>query len=103
MSKLKYVIRHEFKLTAANKTFVILTILGPFLIFAITVLPTLLATSPEAAKPANPIAIYGASASLEEALYAAFSGVEAKIVPSSDLEAAKSAVLKGDLQRASRD
>ena len=30
----------EFRLTAANKAFIVLTILGPFLIFAVTVLPT---------------------------------------------------------------
>jgi ABC-2 type transport system permease protein len=43
-SRLAQIIRMEFKLTAANKAFIVLTVLGPFLIFAVTVLPTILAT-----------------------------------------------------------
>jgi ABC-2 type transport system permease protein len=43
-SRLAQIIRMEFRLTAANKAFVILTILGPFLLAAVTVLPTFLAT-----------------------------------------------------------
>ena len=39
MSKLAKVIIHEFKMVAANKAFVILTALGPFLIVAMSVLP----------------------------------------------------------------
>ena len=39
-SRLWQIIRMEFRLTAANKAFIVLTILGPFLIFAVTVLPT---------------------------------------------------------------
>jgi ABC-2 type transport system permease protein len=34
----------EFRLTAANKAFIVLTVLGPFLIFAVTALPAILAT-----------------------------------------------------------
>lgn len=40
--KIKTIFNHEFKVFAMNKTFVILTIIGPFLIFGITVLPSLL-------------------------------------------------------------
>jgi ABC-2 type transport system permease protein len=40
--KLFRIMRMEFKLTTANKAFIALTILGPFLIVAVTVLPTLL-------------------------------------------------------------
>ncbi len=43
MRKLWKVTVHEFKVIAANKTFLILTILGPFLLLAISVLPNLLA------------------------------------------------------------
>lgn len=39
-SRLLQIIRMEFRLTAANKAFIVLTLLGPFLIFAVTVLPT---------------------------------------------------------------
>ena len=41
-SRLWKIVRMEFRLTAANKAFIILTILGPFLIFAVTVLPSVL-------------------------------------------------------------
>lgn len=43
------VARHEFRVTAANKAFVAITLLGPFLLLAISVLPALLATSGAAA------------------------------------------------------
>ncbi len=38
-SRLWKILRMEFRLTAANKAFVILTIVGPFLIVAVTILP----------------------------------------------------------------
>lgn len=40
--KLKTIFNHEFKVFALNKTFLILTLIGPFLIIAITVLPSVL-------------------------------------------------------------
>jgi ABC-2 type transport system permease protein len=43
-TRLWKIIRMEFRLTAVNKAFVILTILGPFLISAVTMLPGLLST-----------------------------------------------------------
>jgi len=43
--KLWRIMRMEFRLTTANKAFIVLTILGPFLIVAVTVLPALLTTS----------------------------------------------------------
>jgi ABC-2 type transport system permease protein len=46
--KLFRIMRMEFRLTTANKTFIVLTILGPFLIVAVTVLPMLLAMNPRA-------------------------------------------------------
>lgn len=53
------VMRQEFKMTAANKAFLIITIIGPFLILAISVLPSLLATSSEISEGTN-IAVIGA-------------------------------------------
>ena len=44
MSKLWKVTVHTFKTNAKTKTFLILTILGPFILFAFAVLPSLLAT-----------------------------------------------------------
>lgn len=68
MSRLPAIIRHEFRLMAANKTFVILTILGPFLILAVTVLPGLLSMNPKALSGGEPIAVSGADAGLAKTL-----------------------------------
>lgn len=57
MRKLLAVLRHEFKKTAANKAFVVMTILGPFLILAVTVLPTLLARNTESLPGGGRVAI----------------------------------------------
>jgi len=46
MSKILKIARQEFKMTAANKAFIIITLLGPFLIMAVTVLPMVLASGP---------------------------------------------------------
>lgn len=40
--KIKTIFSHEFKVFALNKTFLILTIIGPFLILGVTVLPSIL-------------------------------------------------------------
>jgi ABC-2 type transport system permease protein len=45
MGKLAKIIRMEFRLTVMSKVFVVLTIIGPFLIAAIAILPSLLSTS----------------------------------------------------------
>jgi ABC-2 type transport system permease protein len=89
------VIRHEFRLTAANKAFVILTILGPFLIFAVTVLPSLLAQSPGAVASGKPLALFGAPPPVEQTLTAAFSGMGIEVEWVDDAAAAKDSVLEG--------
>jgi ABC-2 type transport system permease protein len=61
MSKLAKIIRMEFRLTVANKVFIVLTIIGPFLIAAVTLLPSLLAMSGNTmGSPATKIALLGA-------------------------------------------
>jgi ABC-2 type transport system permease protein len=61
MSKLAKIIRMEFRLTVANRVFVVLTILGPFLIAGVTILPSLLSTSVAAmGAQATKIALLGA-------------------------------------------
>jgi ABC-2 type transport system permease protein len=57
MHRLFTIARHEFKMTAANKAFVIITIIGPFLILAVTVLPGLLAADPTALAKNSKIAV----------------------------------------------
>ena len=95
MSKLKYVVRHEFRLTAANKAFVILTIIGPFLIFAVTVLPSLLTQSPGAVASGKPLALFGAPAAVEKTLEATFSGMGIAVERVDDVAAAKASVKNG--------
>lgn len=58
MSRLLAIIRHEFRLMAANKAFVILTILGPFLILAFTVLPGLISMNPKVLSGGEAIAVW---------------------------------------------
>ena len=47
MKKIWNVVGHEFRMTAATKAFIILTILGPFLLIGITVVPALVSQSAE--------------------------------------------------------
>ncbi len=62
MTKLGKIIRMEFRLTAANRAFVVLTILGPFLIAAVMVLPALMSTKQNAmGSPPLRVAIAGVS------------------------------------------
>ena len=95
MPKIFHVLRHEFKLAAANKAFVVLTILGPFLILAVTVLPTLLTNSPGAMAAGKPIAIFGATPALREILGKSFAGLGMEVRDAADEASVKSAVLKG--------
>jgi ABC-2 type transport system permease protein len=102
MKKLRQVIRHEFRLAAANKTFIVLTLLGPFIILAVTVLPTLLARTPGAASDDRPVAILGAPPALQASLEGAFTGMGITLSGDEglDVEGAKKAVLGGTLQGA---
>ncbi len=98
MSKLGHVIRHEFRLTAANKAYVVLTLLGPFLIFAVTVLPSLLVQKPGAIASGKPCAIVGAPPEAEAALRQVFSGmgIEVEALPEAELAEGKASVVSGE-------
>lgn len=95
MNKLKYVIRHEFRLTAANKAFVLLTIFGPFLIFAVTVMPSLITQSPGTVASGKPLAVYGAPEPVEQALMQAFSAMNIEVRKVDNVAKAKTGVLNG--------
>ena len=77
MNKIFKVAKQELKMTAANKAFVIITIIGPFLIVALSVIPTLL-TSGTAVSEGSKIGLVGAPADLEGSLSRAlsYSGIE---------------------------
>lgn len=63
MSNLGKVVRQEFKMTTGNRAFVIITIIGPFLIIAMAVLPGLFANRGMAGREAV-VGVYGAPESL---------------------------------------
>jgi ABC-2 type transport system permease protein len=83
MSKLAKIIRMEFKLTAANKLFIVLTILGPFLIAAVTVLPGTLSGS-RMGSPETRIAIAGPDQGLIDAIGPALAASKIRLVPAQD-------------------
>ncbi|MBN1241264.1 MAG: ABC transporter permease [Spirochaetales bacterium] len=95
MRKLALIVRHEFRMAAANKAFVILTILGPFLILAVTVLPTFVANNPAAMSGGRPVAVSSAVPGAAEALAAAYGGMGVEVSVTDDPQAAKAAVLDG--------
>lgn len=95
MGKLKYVVRHEFRLAAANKAYVILTVLGPFLIFAVTVLPTLITRSPGAMAGGKPVAVFGASPDLYASLDASFGQIGLKTESAESEDQGKRSVADG--------
>jgi len=67
------VTRQEFKMTAANKAFVVITIIGPFLILGITVLPGLLSINTKIAAGTEVAVVGGDDAIFTKAKAAAAS------------------------------
>jgi ABC-2 type transport system permease protein len=73
--KVGRIMRMEFRLTVANKAFIVLTVLGPFLIVAVTVLPTLLAMNESAAGgPETRVAVANADPEF-------LAGLESELLP----------------------
>lgn len=96
MDRLLAVAKREFKAAAANKTFVIMTILGPFFILALTILPSLLTNNPRAMGSGKPVAIYAANTNAGIVLTDALSAQDLPLVRSADPQLAKNLVLAGD-------
>lgn len=95
MNKVIRIMRHEFKLATANKAYVILTLLGPFLILAITVLPSLMAQDPGSMAGGKPVALYGAPEPVARTLSSVFSGTGVDTLQAESLDAGKQMVLDG--------
>jgi ABC-2 type transport system permease protein len=73
MGKLAKIIRMEFRLTVANKVYIVLTAIGPFLIAGITILPGVLSQSPTAmGSSATKIALLGADPRFVQEMAPAF-------------------------------
>ncbi|TVR65019.1 MAG: ABC transporter permease, partial [Spirochaetaceae bacterium] len=100
MSKLTTIIKQEFKMTAANKAFVVMTILGPFLIAAISILPGTLAQRQGEVAENTVIAFVGGSDALFDQMSQSLVGT--RLVPErfADDESARRAVLDGDVSGA---
>jgi ABC-2 type transport system permease protein len=97
MHRLLAVTKREFKAAAANKTFVIMTILGPFFILAVTILPTLLTNNPRAMGSSKPIAIYAANAEAGSFLEETLTAQNLPLIRAENPQSAKELVLAGEL------
>jgi ABC-2 type transport system permease protein len=100
MSKLGRIVRMEFRLTVANKVFIVLTILGPFLIAAVTILPSLLTMSGNAiGSPVVKIALVGANPRLLSEISPVLLQSNIQISPvQQSAESLDSQVQNGDLE-----
>ncbi len=78
--KLLKITRMEFKLTAANRAFIVLTILGPFLIIGMTVLPSLLSRSGGFGAQEVKIAVVNADPAFLQGIKPALEGAGIRVV-----------------------
>ena len=85
-------------MTAANKAFIIITILGPFLLAAVTFLPTLLARNAASIDEGTVVAISGGDDVLKDALNKAFKEAPITIYYSQETETLEQAVLDREIQ-----
>ncbi|MBI9106774.1 MAG: ABC transporter permease [Spirochaetales bacterium] len=96
MRKLFVLIKYNFRRTAVKKSFVVLTILGPFIIIAMSVLPGLLMTRSMESVTEAGIAVYGGDDKVAEALIAS-SPDFLNMSRSRDFEESRDACMKGSL------
>ncbi len=94
--KIRIIADHEFRAVAHTKTFLIITILGPFLIFAVTVLPTILSNGEGQVQEGSMIAVTGTGDDVVSALQAAFEPRGVQIVQGDNLESLKEELLDND-------
>jgi ABC-2 type transport system permease protein len=96
MTKLWKVTAHEFRRTAVTRAFLILTILGPFLITAMGVVPTLVSTS--ASQRVSEIAVLGMPEPLYREVAPLLEGLKIRLIQWQEGEAqADARVLAGKL------
>lgn len=96
MHRLIAVTRREFRAAAANKTFAVMTLLGPFLILAVTVLPTLLANNPASMGGGKPIAVVSVQEGAVSYLSTGLQSQGLSLIRLAETAAAKDAVLAGE-------
>lgn len=78
--KMMRIARMEFRQTARNRAFVIVTIIGPFIIVAMSVLPSLLAMNEADALEETTISMINGPPELQQAVTSALSGTPIRIV-----------------------
>ncbi len=98
MKRLLKVIKMEFKITAANKAFIIITVLGPFLLLAVTILPTLLVRSSGEVSEGTVIGIAGGDERLMRELERASGETPFSFVRGENAENMREAVLEKDMK-----
>lgn len=96
MSKLTKVIAHEFRMTAGSRAFIILTVLGPFLITAMSILPSLL--SMRAQRRSTVVALAGGPDSLYAQVAPALAAMKIELIrPPAGTADLDDRVYKGEL------
>lgn len=95
MRKLLYILRHEFRMAAVNRAYVVLTVLGPFLILAVTVLPTLVNRDPGSTAGGRPLAVLSGASGARAALTGAFGAMDIDVTAVQDAATGKAGVLEG--------
>ncbi len=86
MNNMFKIAKQEFKMTAANKAFIIITIIGPFLILALTVLPTLLVDKTMQIEPGTTIGISGIDHNFYNVLSSSLTGSNIEIFQEDNIE-----------------
>lgn len=97
MRHLWRIAREEFKMTAANKAFVVITIIGPFLIAAMSVIPGLEMSSPTI-QPGTAIGVYGGSPRLVADIESGAAKASILVFRGSDLQQMLAEVAQGKMQ-----
>ena len=98
MNRILRIARMEFRMTAVNKAFIIITIIGPFLLAAVAFLPTLLARNAAAIDEGTVIAIVGGDDPLAKALSKTFADSPITIIHSQDPDSLREDVLSQEIQ-----
>ncbi|MBN2050310.1 MAG: ABC transporter permease [Spirochaetales bacterium] len=93
-SKTFIIAKEEFRRITATKGFIIITILGPFLILAVSVLPGLLSNRVNMMKPGTRITLVGSNPQVTEIIRQTFEKDGILVEEGTDLEAAKEQVLR---------
>ena len=98
MNRMIQIARMEFKMTAANKAFIIITILGPFFILAMSFLPTLLAKNSATVEEGTRIIVVGSDDELWSEITSTTIGSPFELVRANSTAGLDTAVIDGDLQ-----